>query len=115
MQIKYLIAFILWYGSISIVYTAVPDEILSGAAIDYDFVNDTNSSGFSASEIDSGGFFSGIIGVTTAVVRFIGFVFFGIGCCGSGTPTWFTILFIFWNTIVSMMFIVFIINAFWNP
>lgn len=115
MQIKYLFAFIFWYGLMSISYNAIPSEILSGAAVDYDFVDDVNASGFSGDEIDSGGFFGGIVGVFTAVARFLGFVAFGIGCCGSDTPAWFTVIFVFWNTVITLLFIAFIINAFWNP
>ena len=83
---------------LSIVYLAIPTDIQEGT-INYDFVDDLNTSGFSSSEIDSDtggfwGFFSGIAGVAVAALRFFGFVLFGIGL-PAATPFWF-LAFFFW-------------------
>jgi len=72
---------------------------------------DINASGFDDSEIDSGGFFTGLIGIFTAMGRFIGFVAFGITPVLTGTPQ---ILFSAWETLLSILTIGFIISAFWD-
>ena len=90
----------------------IPDS-LSSSVGNYDYSVDVNSSGFQQSEIDSGGFFGGIIGIFTAVGRFLGFVFFGL-FLPADTPDGFAILMAIVNTSVTMMFIAWFISAFWD-
>lgn len=114
MEIKFLIVFLLWYGVLSIAYLDIFAYVDSDAEADYDFSDDLNSTGFSQDEIDTGGFFSGIVGITTAVGRFFGFIGFGFGM-PSDTPGWVSTFIILWNTCITMVFIAWIVNCFWNP
>jgi len=111
MKLGFLIAFILWYGLLSLVYVAIPADIQEGT-INYDFVDDINSSGFNADEIDSGGFFTGIIGIFTAVGRFFGFVLFGFGLPPS--PGYVMFFVHFWNTGITLFLIAWIISTVWD-
>lgn len=70
-----------------------------------------NSTGFSASELDSGGFFSGVIGVFNAMLRFIGLALFGITPVLAGT--W-QLIFTAWQSGVTLFTIGFIIDSFWQ-
>jgi len=72
-----------------------------------------NASGFTAGEIDSGGFFSGVLGVFTAIARFIGLALFGIGL-GSILPTWIGYLFNLLFTGITLFTIGFIIDSVWS-
>ena len=70
-----------------------------------------NSTGFDSSEIDSGGFFTGLIGIFTAMGRFIAFIGFGITPILSGTPA---LIFILWEIFFNIISIGFIISCFWD-
>lgn len=70
-----------------------------------------NNTGFSSSEIDSGGFFTGAIGIFTAMGRFIGLALFGVTDVLTGLPQ---IIFSAWQTAVTLFSIGFIVSAFWN-
>ena len=112
MKIGLLYAFIFWYGLLSLAYVAIPSDIQEGT-IDYTFVDDINASGFSEDEIDTGGFFSGLIGIGGAVARFFGFILFGFGL-PDDTPQYAQTFVFFWNTIVTLLLIAWIVSIFWD-
>lgn len=64
---------------------------------------------FQSEDLPKGGLFDS--GVSFG--RFIGIVTFGVGL-PEDTPTWFSLLFILWQTIVTIFFIGFIISSIWN-
>ena len=113
MKLGFLFVFIFWYGIMSLVFNMIPSEVQHGVVVDYDFNSDINASGFNGSEVDSGGFFSGALGIVASIGRFLGFIFFGVGL-PAGTPTGFSVFLIFWNTAITLSFIAWFISAFWN-
>ena len=60
-------------------------------------------------ETDTGGLFS--LGIS--FIRFAGLVVFGIGL-GSGVPLFFSIMFGFWQTLVSIVCVGFFLDSIWS-
>jgi len=112
MNIPFLVCFCFWFSLLSIFYIAVPPGINAGS-VNYDFNQDLNTTGFNADEIDSGSFFSGVLGVFNSIGRFIGFVFFGL-FLPLDLPNYVSMFFITFNTVVTMLFIGFIIDSVWS-
>jgi hypothetical protein len=76
--------------------------------------NFTDASGFDPNtEVSSGGFFSGVIGVFTAAARIFLLATLGIGL-SIDTPTWFQICFSSWQLFISIATILCIISLFWD-
>lgn len=76
--------------------------------------NFTDASGFDpASEISSGGFFTGIIGIFAAAGRLFLLAFLGIGL-NIETPAWFQICFSSWQLFISIATILAILSLFWD-
>lgn len=72
-----------------------------------------NTSDFGQGEIDSGGIFSGTLGVFTSIGRFIGLTFFGIGL-PSDYPLLLRTLFALWATGWTLLTIGLIIDSVWS-
>lgn len=106
MNLKILFAFLVYYSLLSIFFLAVTG---SETSHDYNVTIDLNATDMRAPEIDTGGLF----GTGVSFGRFIGFVGFGVGM-PNDTPTWFSYLWVTWQTIVTIMFIGFIIASIWN-
>jgi len=68
-----------------------------------------NDSSLSSEEIDEGGFF----GTGVSFGRFFGWVGFGVGL-PSDTPLFFSLLFIAWSTLMTILTIMWIINSIWS-
>lgn len=76
--------------------------------------NFTDAEGFDPStEIESGGFFTGVIGIFTAAGRLFLLAVLGIGLPGD-TPTWFQVIFSSWQIFVSIATILAIVSIFWD-
>jgi len=71
-----------------------------------------NSSNFDPdSELDSGGFFTGIIGVFVALGRIVGLILFGFTPVLTGALQ---IIFTAWQILFTLFVIGFVVSAFWN-
>jgi len=106
MNLKVLTILLFYYGIISLLF------LMSGGILeDNNYTNtiNLNDSDITAEEIDSGGFFS----TGVSIVRFAGFVSFGIGL-PEDTPSWFSIPFIIWQTLVTILTIAFVISSIWD-
>ena len=79
----------------------------SGYSTDASF----NSTGFSADEIDEGGFFSTVIGIFASMGRFIGIALFGFTTALTGLAQ---IIFATFATGMTLFTIGFIIDSFWS-
>jgi hypothetical protein len=77
----------------------------------YNISGEFNSTGFNESELDSGGFFSGILGVFNALSRVVGLVFFGLTPAVTGLLQ---VLFSLWASGWTLFTIGFIIDSFWS-
>ena len=109
MNLKQLFAFIIWYGLLSMLYISLPSNVSSGGSTSYDFVSDVNGS---ITEDDLGG--GGVGDVLSSVAFFFAFILFGYGL-PSGTPVWISVFFLFWNTMVTLLFAGWLVNIVWNP
>lgn len=105
--------FIFWYGLLSFIFSIVPSNVAQSTPVHGNFV-ELNTSNFDSSEIDSGGFWSGTLGVVKSILRFFGFILIGIAPSGWGVPVAFQIFLLFWNTAITIMFIAWVISIFWN-
>jgi hypothetical protein len=70
---------------------------------------DVNSSDISEDELDSGGLF----GTGISFSRFASFVGFGVGL-PDDTPSWFTLLFAIWQSLITVFSIGFVISSIWD-
>jgi len=107
MNLKILFMLLVYYGVISLFF------LVGGSVFTEDNgYNNTialNDSELADSEIDSGGLFSSGV----SVLRFAGFVGFGVGL-PDDTPSWFSIIFMLWQTIFSIFAVGFIISSIWD-
>lgn len=110
MNLKVLFFLLVYYVLMSIIFIATTgtdnpytnnDVYLNGTPI--------NGSSISSTEIDTGGLFT--IGVS--VLRFVGFVGFGIGF-PSSLPLWFLVSMIIIQSAISMFTVGFIIDSVWS-
>lgn len=109
-----LLVFIFWYGLISFVFTIIPPAVQgSPSPLQGNYVN-INVSGFDSGEIDSGGFWSGTLGIIISVLRFFGFILIGIVPSGWGVPVAWQVFLFFWNTSITICFIAWVISIFWD-
>lgn len=106
MNLKVLFMILTYYSMLSLFF-------LMGASFglydDYDVNVNLNSSGISSDEIDQGGLFGSGISFS----RFAGMISFGVGL-PDDTPNWFNVIFIFWQTIVTILALGFVISSIWN-
>lgn len=77
----------------------------------YSISGDLNSSGFTSEEIDTGGFFSGIIGIFTSMGRAIALVTFGITDALEGLAQWVVSII---SGAITLFTIFWIIDSFWS-
>lgn len=94
-----------------IYYTIISFVFIFGASSleGYDSNIALNSSELGSEELDKGGLFN--TGIDLG--RFAGFVLFGIGLPES-TPTWFSIMFIGWQTLITILTAGFVIASVWD-
>lgn len=94
----------LYYGMISLFF-------IFGSSIMYDYnVNASfNDTSLSDDEIDTGGLF----GTGVSFGRFALFVTLGIGL-PDDTPSWFSSIFIIWQSMVTILAVGFVISSIWN-
>jgi hypothetical protein len=98
--------FLLYYGILSIVFY-LGNSVFSGTG--YSTNIQLNSSELTSSEVDTGGVFS--TGVNFG--RFFGFLLFGVGL-PDDTPSFFTYIFVIWQSCVFILALAFIISSIWN-
>lgn len=104
MNLKILFLLLVYYSIISLFF------LLGGSQYgDYTSNIELNSSDISPDETDRGGLF----GTGISFSRFAGMIGFGIGL-PSDTPAWFSMIFIFWQTIVTILTLGFVISSIWN-
>ena len=115
MDLKILFGLGVYWTLISLVFGfGISDTTITGNFFNTEGYNSTgtiNSTGFSSDEIDTGGFFSGIIGIFTAMGRIIGFYTLGLTPALTGSAQ---IIFSAWQILLSIFTIGFIISAFWD-
>jgi len=104
MNLKILFMILIYYSVLSLVF------IMGGSAFnEYTHNIELNNSELADTEIDKGGFFNSGISFS----RYFGLITIGIGLPAS-TPQWFSIFFMFWQTIVTILVVTLIISAMWN-
>lgn len=104
MNLKILFLLLIYYSILSLVFVT-GSEILTG----YNSTINLNDSELSDDEVDTGGIFSTGLSFT----RFLAFVGFGIGLPDS-TPSWFSLLFTAWQSIITIFSIGFVMSSIWN-
>jgi len=106
MKLNYLLPFLLWFGIITLVYLTLPTDIKTDSVVisEIDF-NETITTG----DVGTGSLVD-IIGI---IFRFIVFVGFGIGL-PSSTPSFFVTFFVIFQSIITILFLAFIISIFWD-
>jgi len=108
MKLGFLIFFIAWYGMIFILFTAISNLSISDTTINYDFVNDPNTTAVTEGGAGGGGFGD----LLAYFGRLFLFMVFGVGL-PSDTPSYITI---FWSVLtvgINTLFVGFIISAIW--
>ena len=106
MNLKVLFMILVYYSMISLFF------IMSASFGIYDDVDvniDLNSTDITSDEYDRGGLF----GTGISFGRFFGMVGFGVGL-PDDTPAWFNLIFIFWQSIITILTLGFIISSIWN-
>ena len=113
MDLKILFGIALYWTLISLVFGLGLADSFGNPLVDggYSSSVNINSSGFSSDEIDSGGFFSGLIGIIVAMGRIIGFYAFGLSTALTGNLQ---IIWSAWTIFLNIFTIGFIISAFWD-
>jgi len=106
MDLKVLFMFLIYYSVISLFFVFATS---SGTFGDYNSTINLNSSDITDDEIDTGGLF----GTGISFGRFTAMVGFGVGL-PDDTPSWFSIIFIAWQSIITILFIGFVISSIWN-
>lgn len=111
MKLAGLTVVVVYWFIFTLLFSGVLGSPLTGYSSDP--ITDINSSGFTSSEIDDGGFFTGIIGIATSLGRFFLLAVFGIGL-PSDTPNYIQLIFSAWQVVVTIITIAIIISAFWD-
>lgn len=106
MNLKILFMILIYYGILSLVFT-LGGSTLSNAG--YNTTISLNDSEMTSNEIDTGGLF----GTGVSFTRFLGFLLFGVGL-PEDTPSFFNVIFILWQTLVTIFTIGFIISSIWD-
>jgi len=106
LNLKVAFMFLVYFTIVSLIFI-----IGSPAGIfdDYSANISLNESELTPGEVEQAGFFS--IGISFG--RFFGWVLFGVGL-PSDTPGWFTVLFFAWETIISILAVVFVVSSIWD-
>jgi len=107
MNLKILFMLLMYYSLISLFFVTGYDSLFLENG--YNSTININDSGLSSEETDSGGLFSSGVSLS----RFFAFVTFGIGL-PDDTPSWFSIIFALWQTILTVFTIGFIISSIWD-
>jgi len=111
MNLKIAMILIMYWSLFTVVYT-VGDSVIGNPFSSSGSINaDINASGFSSDELDSGGFFSGVLGVFTALGRFFEMAVFGLTTGLEGTVQ---VLFSTWQLGFTLFTIGFIIDSVWS-
>jgi len=105
MNLKILFMLLIYYSLISIFFLMADSSVISG----YNTTVELNASGLQDEEIDTGGIF----GTGISFSRFFSFVGFGVGL-PDDTPSWFSGIFIIWQSLMTVMAVAFIISSIWN-
>lgn len=106
MNLKVLFMLLIYYAVCILFFTSTGSPF-SGAG--FNVTNTINSSGITASEIDTGGIF----GTGISFFRYVALIGFGIGL-PSDTPVWFSVFFAMWQSIFTIFSIGFIISSIWD-
>lgn len=106
MNLKVLLIFLLYYSAISLMFISQGSILIDN---DFNTTVNINDSTITEDEQDTGGLFS--VGVSFS--RFLGFTFFGIGL-PDDTPSWFSTIFIIWQSLFTVFAIAWFISSLWN-
>lgn len=106
MNLKVLFLILVYYSIMSLFFLMA---ISSGTYDDYNINIDLNSTDITSDEVDRGGLF----GTGVSFIRFAGMITFGVGL-SSDTPVWFSTIFIFWQSIVTILTLGFVVSSIWN-
>lgn len=106
MNLKVLFMILVYYSMLSLFF------LMSASFGIYDDVNvniDLNSTDITSDEVDRGGLF----GTGISFSRFAGMITLGVGL-PDDTPAWFNTIFIFWQSIITILTLGFVISSIWN-
>ena len=107
MNLKIGFLIFLYYSIISLLFLAggtVFTEVNG-----YNNTIEINDTALGSEEVDTGGLF----GIGVSFTRFVGLVGFGVGLPGD-TPDWFQVIFIVWQSLVTVLSIMFFISSIWD-
>lgn len=104
MNLKILVAFLLYYGFISAVFL-FGQAYLGGATTTIDL----NQSSLTSGDLDNGGAFTTGISFT----RYLAFVGFGIGL-PADTPSWFQICYSLFAIGMNIFLVAWLLSSIWN-
>lgn len=113
MNLKLLFVYIGYYAFIGLLFllVALPaDEADAAVLDDFNYSNPINASDLEEQDYPEAGIFTGI---TLDLARFIGFVGIGVGLPDT-VPLGISIMFIVWESCVTLTLIGFVITAIWN-
>ncbi len=105
MNLKVLFMLLIYYSLISVFFLMADSSVIEG----YNTTIELNTSDLQSEEVDLGGLFGSGISFS----RFFAFVGFGVGL-PEDTPTWFSGIFIIWQSLMTVMAVAFIISSIWN-
>ena len=106
MNLKVLFMILIYYTFLSVFFLFGASE---GVYEDFDINASMNNTELTEGEVDTGGLF----GTGVSFGRFTMFLLMGIGL-GSTVPTWFVIVFAFWQILLNILIIGWIINSIWS-
>lgn len=106
MNLKILVLLLLYYSILSSLFL-LSDGFMTEQGFQADIALDDSE--LNNADIDKGGLFN--TGVNFG--RFFIFIGFGVGL-SSDTPTWFSLMFGLWQTLVTILSIAFIIDSIWS-
>ena len=106
MNLKVLFMILVYYSMISLFFIM---SVSFGIYDDVDVNIDLNSTGITPDEYDRGGLF----GTGISFGRFFGMIGFGVGL-SDDTPAWFNLIFVFWQTVITILSLGFVISSIWN-
>ena len=108
MDLKVLFLILVYYSVLSLGFVLA---FSSGSDVfnDYDVNINLNATDISDDETDRGGLF----GTGVSFTRFAGLIAFGVGL-PDDTPVWFSTIFAFWQTLLTLFSLGFVISSIWN-
>jgi len=98
---------LIYYGILSLVFAMGGSVFTDGSGYSSNIA--LNDSDLSSEEIDTGGIF----GTGISFGRFVALITFGVGL-PDDTPSWFSLIFILWQSLITILSIGWLIASIWD-